>query len=101
MTEADWKRLRAVKEAALQRYCERVLRDADAIVSDTTRTPHQRYLALFDLMQKRDRELANAFDEMSRSTAIYRLMSMRSLGVVTDDEMASFSPKIRDLFVGG
>ena len=96
LPEHDWKHLRTIKDAALNRYCERVLLESADVVGDTALTPHQRYLKLFKLMQDRDRELADTFDGLRRSTALLQLMSMRHLGLVTDGEMAGFSPETRD-----
>lgn len=54
-----------------------------------------RYLKLFKLVDERDDELSAAFDDLRRSTAIFRLMHMRHLGVVTDEEMEGFTPDTR------
>lgn len=52
---------------------------------------HERYLRLYDLIRTRDKELAAAFDDFRRSTAIMQLMLMRSHNLVTPDELARFS----------
>ena len=95
--ERDWKHLRNVSRRALERYCERVLQECASILSDTGRTAHERYLALFQLTRERDRELSRAFDDLRRSTATVRLVAMRELGVVTDEEMEGFSPETRGI----
>jgi hypothetical protein len=93
--ERDWKHLRTVKAAALERFCERVLQECAGVLAETDLTAHERYLKLFKLIDRRDDELAGAFDDLRRSTAIFRLMTMRSLGVVTDEEMEGFTPETR------
>jgi hypothetical protein len=40
--------------------------------------------------------MANAFDDLRRSTALQRLASMIALGVVTDEELSRFSVATRD-----
>ena len=95
--ESDWKHLRTVKEAALERFCERVLQECAAVVAEPGLTSHERYLKLFRLLDERDDELAGAFNDLRRSTAVFRLMSMRRLGVVTDLEMQGFSPGTREV----
>lgn len=94
--ERDWKHLREVKRAALERYCERVLQECASIISDRARTAHERYLAVHELMRERDDDLSSAFHDHRRSTALLRLLSMRSLGMVTDEEMKGFSRETRE-----
>lgn len=95
--ERDWKHLRKVHRLALERYCERVLQECAAILSDSGSTAHERYLKLYRITRERDRELAEAFDDMRRSRATVRLVAMRQLGVVTDEEMEGFTPETRGI----
>jgi hypothetical protein len=93
--ETDWKHLRSIKDAALDRFCERALRECSEVIADPARTAHERYLAIFEVLGKRNDELSSAFDGLRRSTALPQLMTMRGLGLVTDEEMAGFSPDTR------
>jgi len=95
--EADWKLLRSLHPVALDRYCERVLEEVRRIAADTQRSQHQRYLAVFQLMQERNRTMALAFDDMRRSTAIQRIMHMQHLGLLLPEEFARFSDQTRDV----
>jgi hypothetical protein len=65
-------------------------------VEQTSRTPHERFLELYKLLQDRNYDVARAFDDMRRSRAKDRLLAMRSLGIVTDENMAAFSDETRD-----
>ena len=94
--ERDWKHLRAVQPAALARYCERVLDEATAVIHAREEPAHARYLRLFRLLKERDRVLGNAFDDMRRSTALRRVAALVGLGVLTDAELAGFTPEVRD-----
>ncbi len=94
--ERDWKHLRAVKPVALARYCERILEEAAAVIHACDESPHDRYLHLFELINDRNRVLASAFDDLRRSTALRRLSAMIALGVVTDAELAGFTPEVRE-----
>ena len=69
-SERDWKHLRIVHVAALERFCSRVTRQCRDILDDANLTAHERYLRLFRLLRERDEELASAFDDMRRSRAI-------------------------------
>jgi hypothetical protein len=94
--EADWRILRSIKDAALERFCARALRDAAEVIADRSVGSHESYLRLFRLMEERDEELAGAFNDLRRSQALLQLAVMRRLGVVTDDEMARFSDETRE-----
>ncbi|MEF8794153.1 MAG: hypothetical protein V5A50_10800 [Thiohalorhabdus sp.] len=85
--ERDWKNFRRLQGVALERFCQRVLDECQATASDTSRSAHERYLAVFRLIQERDRELADAFDNPRRSTAILTLTLIRSHGLLTEEEV--------------
>lgn len=95
ISESDWKKLRQLHEVALQRYCDQVLRECRYVIDQAGDSPHERFLELYQLLYTRNRELAGAFDDLRRSTAIARLAAMRRLGVVTDDDLSTFSVETR------
>jgi hypothetical protein len=89
--EADWKVFRALSLIALDRFCHRVLSEVAEIASDAGKTNHERYLAVYTLIEKRNEELADAFDDHRRSTALLHLARMRWHKLLTDEEMSRFS----------
>lgn len=95
--ESDWKILRDLKPLALERFCERTLGEIAAITIATTKGAHERYLEVFRLIDRRDEELALAFNDLRRSNAILNLATMRSRGLVTDEEFQRFSAETRDV----
>jgi hypothetical protein len=66
LAERDWKGLRALHPVALDSFCECVLAEIAATMSDTSRGNHERYLAVCKLIEDRDHQLQNAFDDMRR-----------------------------------
>lgn len=80
---------------ALERFCEQVLSEVGQSISDTRKSAHERYLAVYRMLKRRDKELAKAFDDMRRSTALLQLAVIRSQGLLTDEEFARFSPEAR------
>jgi len=50
-------------------------------------------------MHKRDKEIASAFDDFRRSTAIFQIAIVRKLGVITDEEFGRFSEPTRALLL--
>ena len=94
--EKDWRHLRVVHRAALDRFCAGVLEECAETIRAVGSTSHERYLKLFRLLRERDESMAVAFDDMRRSRAIERLAAMILLGVVTDEELAGFSDSTRN-----
>lgn len=97
IAESDWKIFKKIREVALQRFCERVLEEFQLKLGDHKLTPHDRYLALYKIMEKRDKELGEAFNDYRRSTARFQIGIIYSLGLITDQELASFSPDVQKL----
>ena len=73
----------------------RVLSEINQISSDSNQTSHQRYGAIFKLLERRDRELADAFNDLRRSTAWRQLALIQSHGLLTEKEMADFTAETR------
>jgi hypothetical protein len=97
--ERDWRVFRELREVALERFCERVLREIGDIASATDSSWHQRYGNVFGLIERRDRELAHAFDGPSRSRAIDQLAEIHSHGLLTEEELGRFTPETRERLV--
>lgn len=86
-----------MRQIALERFCERVLLDVGRIGADAGKSHHQRYLDIYRLIHDRDRELARAFNDMSRSKAVIQIVQIRSLGLLTEEEFAEFSEELRSI----
>ena len=95
--ESDWKVFRQLYPLALERFCERVLSEIVHLASDTTKGSHEGYLAVFELIRRWDRELANAFNDLRRSTAVRQLACIQSLELLTEEELARLSRQTRDV----
>jgi hypothetical protein len=96
ISESDWKLFRQLHPIALGRMCESILSEMCRIASDTDKSAHERYIEVFKLLQHRDDELAEAFNDMRRSTAWRQLALLRSRGLLTAEEFAQFSADTRD-----
>ena len=93
--ESDWKLFRQLRLLALDRFCQRVLAEVSRLAADAGKSSHERYLAVFKLLQRRDEELADAFNDPRRSTMLVPLARIRFRELLTDDEFAGFSPDTR------
>jgi hypothetical protein len=97
ISEPDWKVFKPLRELALERYCERALAEVERIRANAGKTQHQRYLEIWQILKKWDRELEGIFDYLRRSTALVQLAAFRARGLITDEEFMRFSAPTRDV----
>jgi hypothetical protein len=97
ISESDWRLFRQLRPIALERFCQRVLSEIEGLARDDVKTSHERYLAIYSLIQRRDGELADILNDQRRSTAIEQLVCMWASTLLTEKEMASFSPNTREV----
>src|SRR5690349_11680615 len=95
ISERDWKIFRELHSVWLERFCDNVLNDAKRELGKTRDSKHESYLALYKLLQRRDRELANACNDFRRSTAVVQIAIIRKTGVITTEELERFSAEMR------
>ena len=93
--ESDWKVFKRLRAVALERLSQRILDESQTICNKAGASPHERYLELYNHIQDRNRDIARAFDMFSRNSATLSLLGIRSLGLLTDEELAEFSEEIR------
>jgi hypothetical protein len=67
IAETDWKMLRRVHPLALERFCERVLAEIEGVTHNAAQSSHQRYVDIFKIVERRDREMARIFNDPKRS----------------------------------
>ena len=94
--ESDWRHFKQVHDDLLERYCARVLDDLIAVARATDGTAHERYVRTYKLLQSRDEELARAFDDFRRSTAVMQLAIMRRMGLLSDKDLSVFSMQTQE-----
>ena len=97
--EGDWKRLRALRDLALSRFCEQALDQASAQIEQRSpeASAHKTYLAVFETLHESDKRLSAMFDDFKRSTAIPTLMMWVESGIVSREELDTFSDGTKSL----
>jgi hypothetical protein len=67
--ESDWKYMRSMKKALLDRLCNRILDNIQAESDVAKREPdvHEQYYKVYHLIKKWDKMVADCFDDWSRS----------------------------------
>jgi adenine-specific DNA methylase len=94
--ESDWKIFREIHPVALARFCDRILAEVLRLAQDSSTNSHERYLLVFQLIGQRDADIAAAFNDFRRSTAIRQLAVMQSRDMLTEEEFARFSPEVQE-----
>src|SRR3569833_1350228 len=94
--EADWKIFRSLHPIALDRFCEKALADIERAGKQPGKSAHELYLAVYRVVQRRDKKLADLFNDLRRSTAREYIMLIRAGGWINDEEFSRFSPETRD-----
>ena len=95
--ESDWKLLSQLRTEALERFCQRVLSEIEGISANKAMSAHQRYLEVYQAIQRHDEEIARIFNDHRRSTAFFELAAIWSHGLLTPEEFQRFSPEIRSV----
>lgn len=72
-----------------------MLAEIESVRHNDARSFHQRYLDIFEIVERRNREMACIFDDLKRSNAWTMLAQMRSQGLLMEDEYSSLSPETR------
>jgi hypothetical protein len=98
--ESDWRRFKEVHEKVLERYCCRILEEVAAASHGTEGSAHDRYLKVYKLVKERDKQMANAFSDWRRSTAVMQLGIMRRMKLLTDQELSLFSEQTQSRVEG-
>ncbi len=96
LKESDWKLFRQLQRLALDRFSQGILDEIAVTSTVDSKSHHQRYLDIFNLIQQRNEEMAEAFDNPRRSTAIIQLASIVSHGWLTEEEFLRFGEETRD-----
>ncbi len=98
--EVDWRRFKEVRTKLLERFCGRILEEVASASRDVEGTAYDRYLKVYKLIDERDKQLANAFDDFRRSTAVMQLGIMRRMKLLTDEDLSVFSEQTRNRVEG-
>jgi len=94
--ESDWRHFKRVHNELLERYCARVLDELAATLKAGDGTAHDRYVRAYKLLKNRDEDMARAFDDFRRSTAVLQLAIMRRMHLLTDKDLSVFSAQTQE-----
>jgi hypothetical protein len=95
--ESDWKKLRALRDSALNRFCSRALEGTHERIanSDVDDDPHKTYLNVYRFLDGQDDELGSLFNDWRRSTALVTLTGWVQANLVKDEEFEAFTEQTK------
>ncbi len=100
IAEQDWRVLRNMQPALLNRLCNKSLAEVLAILGESSFPAHERYFKISKLTEQRDLQISRLFDDLKRSNAAIRLTMMKKESVITNEDLANFSAELRSLIEG-
>lgn len=89
--ESDWKKIRTLKENALNIASERTLQNVENLVKSRGAESYKYYQKLWKLLREKDKEISLMFDDLKRSNAILKLSAWRKYGVLSDETLQELS----------
>jgi len=96
MKESEWKKFKKLKDICLERFCERVLTNANSILDAKDKKSLDRYYDLYQLIQDEDKNLEKAFNGLSRSRAFMQLLLMYRMELVEESELDEFEDETKN-----
>lgn len=94
--ESDWKLLSQLRTDALERLCQRILSEIEGTNANNAMSAHQRYLEIYQIIERRDKVIAETFNDHRRSAALNELAAIQSHSLLTPEEFLRFSQETRD-----
>lgn len=85
---------RELRDMALERLCDRILDEARREIGRSGKSSHERYLSLYQGIQKGDDDIARGFNDSRRSTALTQIGIIHSMGLFTGEELRRFSTEV-------
>ena len=83
--ERDCKVLRSLQKGLLENYCDNSLAKLKAIHENSRESSHNRFIALYNTIEKENEELGYLFDDLRRSRALLTLIQWRRADLLTDE----------------
>lgn len=93
--EKDWKKLRSLKDTAINIACERIFQKINKLIDSRGAESHKYYMKLWKVMEEEDKEISLMFDELKRSTAIFKLAMWKKNGIISGEDFEELTEETR------
>jgi len=95
--EKDWKIIRAIKDEKLNAVCADILNEINQEIRDKEENNHKAYLNIWNVVNTRDNDIAEMFNDLRRSNAVCKLALWYKKGYLTENELNEFSDETRSI----
>ncbi len=94
--EKDWKKLKSLKTSALEKVCSQCLKKIHSLIEAGQNESHKTYHQLWDILRSDDEKIAQMFDDLKRSSAIFKLIAWKEYGILADNDFKEFSEETQN-----
>jgi hypothetical protein len=91
--ERDWKFLRSVFDEMLEALSRRINDEVRAILARTDMSENEKRRSVYDIVRKRDRVVAECFDDWRRSRLYERCWALKQHGLLKPEYIAKLTPE--------
>jgi hypothetical protein len=94
--EKDWKKLRSLKDSTLNIACDRIFEKIKNLSESRGSENHKYYLKLWKLIRDEDKEISLMFDDLKRSTGIFKLAMWKKNGFLSQEAFDELSKETQE-----
>jgi len=98
--ERDWKIFRQLYPIARERFGQRAIAEIQRLISQGGQPCIEQFWDVVDYTAGQKKEVNDVFDDLRRSTAMIKVAILRKEGLLTEGEIARFSPEFREWLEG-
>ncbi len=91
ISEKDWKKLRSLKDTAINIACERIFQKISTLIESRGAESHKYYLKLWKVLREEDKEISLMFDDLKRSTAVFKLAMWKRNGILSGEDFGELT----------
>lgn len=92
--EADWKVWKALRLRTIDRFCEDTFLQLQTLI-DSAEAVHERHRKLYQFVAKRDREIEQLFDPLTRNRALLQVPNLYRMDLISVEEVSLFSDELQ------
>jgi len=89
-----------MQDELLNVACGRILEKIEAVIKRKEISTHETYLKLWEIMKNEDEKIADMFNDIRRSNAVYKLTRWKHNSLITDEELTRFSDETKESIRG-
>lgn len=94
ISEADWKIWKALRLRTIDKFCEQTFSKLQKLI-DGEEAIHDRHRFLYQLVTKRDRQIEELFDPLTRNRSLHQLLNLYRVGLIGDEDLSLFSDDLQ------